>query len=161
MKTEEHEILSHSSEETFRLGAFLGKHVTNGSVIALTGELGSGKTCLAQGIAGGLGVPKDLYVTSPTYTIVNEYPGRLHLFHVDLYRIENIAELAEIGLDEIMERGDVTVIEWAEKMIEILPKERLFISIAILDDHRRNILMIGYGQRAADLIERCLPEFGS
>lgn len=161
MKTEEHEIISHSSEETFRLGAFLGKHVTNGSVIALTGELGSGKTCLAQGIAKGLGVPQDLYVTSPTYTIVNEYPGRLHLFHVDLYRIENIAELAEIGLDEIMERGDVTVIEWAEKMIEILPKERLSISLSIVDDHTRELHIRASGQNAVDLIERCLLEFGS
>lgn len=161
MNRNELHITSSSPEETFRLGAFLGKHVTSGSVIALTGELGSGKTCLAQGIARGLGVPEDLYVTSPTYTIVNDYPGRLHLFHVDLYRIENIAELTEIGLDEIMERDDVTVIEWAEKMIEILPEERLFISIAVLDDHRRNILMIGYGQRADNLIERCLVEFGS
>ena len=113
MRSKEHHIISPAPEETFRLGAFLGKHVTNGSVIALSGELGSGKTCLAQGIARGLKVPEDLYVTSPSYTLVNEYPGRLRLFHVDLYRIENIAEIDEIGLDEIMGCDDVTVIEWA------------------------------------------------
>jgi tRNA threonylcarbamoyladenosine biosynthesis protein TsaE len=106
-------------------------------------------------------VPEDLYVTSPSYTLVNEYPGRLRLFHVDLYRIENIAEIDEIGLDEIIGCDDVTVIEWAEKMIEILPKERLFISIAILDEQRRDLLLTGYGQTAVNLIERCLLEFGS
>jgi len=161
LRSKEHHIISPAPEETFRLGAFLGKHVTNGSVIALSGELGSGKTCLAQGIARGLKVPEDLYVTSPSYTLVNEYPGRLRLFHVDLYRIENIAEIDEIGLDEIIGCDDVTVIEWAEKIIEILPKERLFISIAILDEQRRDLLLTGYGQTAVNLIERCLLEFGS
>lgn len=160
MKRNELDITSSSPEETFRLGAFLGKHVTSGSVIALTGELGSGKTCLAQGIARGLDVPENLYVTSPTYTIVNEYPGRFNLFHVDLYRIEHIAELAEIGLDEIMERGDATVIEWAEKADEVLPEERLSISISIVDDHTRELHIRASGQNAVDLIERCLLEFG-
>lgn len=159
MKSTEHHIISHSPEETFRLGAFLGKHITRGLVIALSGELGSGKTCLTQGIACGLKVPKDLYVTSPSYTLVNEYPGQLPLFHVDLYRIENMAELNDIGIDEIMGYDHVTVIEWAEKMMEMLPKERLFILIAILDDQRRNLLMTGYGQRVVDLIEKCKLEF--
>jgi len=105
-------------------------------------------------------VPENLYVTSPSYTLVSEYSGRLHLFHVDLYRIENMAELDEIGIDEMMASDGVTVIEWADKMIEILPKERLFISIAILDNHKRNLLFTGDGQRAVNLIERCQLEFG-
>jgi tRNA threonylcarbamoyladenosine biosynthesis protein TsaE len=159
LKSTKHHIISHSPEETFRLGAFLGKHITTGLVIALSGELGSGKTCLTQGIAYGLKVPKDLYVTSPSYTLVNEYPGQLPLFHVDLYRIENMAELNDIGIDEIMGYDHVTVIEWAEKMTEMLPKERLFILIAILDDQRRNLLMTGYGQQVVDLIEKCKLEF--
>jgi len=156
LKSKVHDIISHSPEETLRLGAFLGKYLTNGSIIALSGELGSGKTCLTQGIARGLQVPEDLYVTSPSYTLVNEYPGRLRLFHADLYRIGNVVELDEIGLDEIMGCDGVTVIEWAEKMIELLPKERLFISISIVDDQRRELLLTGYGQEAVDLIEKCI-----
>lgn len=139
---------------------FLGKHLANGSVVALSGELGSGKTCLTQGIAKGLQAPEDLYVTSPSYTLVNEYPGRMRLFHVDLYRIESAVELADIGLDEIMGSDDVTVIEWAEKIVELLPKERLRIAISVVDDQTRDIQLTGYGQEAVDLIERCIGEFG-
>lgn len=160
MKTNEYHIVSSSPEETIRLGTCLGKHLTKGSVIALSGELGSGKTCLAQGIARGLRVPDDLYVTSPSYTLINEYPGRLRLFHVDLYRIDSLFELDEIGLDEIMESDHVTVVEWAEKMVEALPKERLFILISIVDDQTRNLHLTGCGQSAVDLIEKCLLEFG-
>lgn len=160
MKSKLHDIISYSPEETLRLGAFLGKYLTNGSVIALSGELGCGKTCLAQGIARGLGVPDDLYVTSPSYTLVNEYPGRLRLFHVDLYRIENIVELDEIGLDEIIGCDGVAVIEWAEKMIEVIPKERLSISISMVDHQTRNFRFKGYGQSAVDLIDKCMHEFG-
>jgi len=160
LKSKAHDIISHSPEETLRLGAFLGKYLTNGSIIALSGELGSGKTCLTQGIARGLEVPEDLYVTSPSYTLANEYPGRLRLFHVDLYRIENIVELDEIGLDEIMGCDGVAVIEWAEKMIEVLPKERLSISISVVDHQIRNLCFKGYGQSAVDLIDKCMLEFG-
>ena len=156
MKSKVHDIISHSPEETLRLGAFLGKYLTNGSVIALSGELGSGKTCLTQGIARGLQVPEDLYVTSPSYTLINEYPGRLRLFHADLYRIGNVVELDEIGLDEIMGCDGVTVIEWAEKVIELLPKERLFISISIVDHQTRSFDFKGCGQGAVDLIEKCI-----
>ena len=160
MKTKEHHLVSIFPEETLRLGAFLGKYLTNGSVVALSGELGSGKTCLTQGIGSGLQVPEDLYVTSPSYTLVNEYPGRLRLFHVDLYRIGNVVELDEIGLDEIMGGDGVTVIEWAEKIIELLPKERLFISISIIDHQTRSFHFKGYGQGAVDLIEKCIGKFG-
>lgn len=161
MKSKIHQIISHSPEETVHFGAFLGKHLTNGAVIALSGELGCGKTCLTQGIARGLQVPENLYVTSPTYTLVNEYPGRIRLFHVDLYRLGSLVELEEIGLDEIMGSDDVTVIEWAEKMIEVLPEERLSISIAIENHQIRNFLLRGSGQKAADLIEKCIQKFDS
>ena len=159
MKTKEHHLVSISPEETLRLGAFLGKYLTNGSVVALSGELGSGKTCLTQGIARGLQVPEDLYVTSPSYTLVNEYPGRLRLFHVDLYRIGNVVELDEIGLDEIMGCDGVTVIEWAEKIVELLPKEGLFISISVVDHQTRDFHLTGSGQMALDLIDKCMVEF--
>jgi tRNA threonylcarbamoyladenosine biosynthesis protein TsaE len=100
-----------------------------GSVVTLDGQLGSGKTCLTQGIARGLGVPKDFYVTSPSYSFMNEYPGRLGLLHVDLYRVKDAAELEDLGVDQMMEADGVTVIEWAEKMVGNLPDQRLSVLI--------------------------------
>jgi tRNA threonylcarbamoyladenosine biosynthesis protein TsaE len=85
----------------------------------------------------------------------------LQLFHVDLYRIDKVTELDEIGLDEILGSDGVTVIEWAEKMGDELPSERLFISISVVDDRTRNLHLMASGQSAIDLIERCLSEFGS
>ncbi len=161
MNTREHHIISRSPEETLHFGALLGRHVTKGSVIALSGELGSGKTCMAQGIAKGLRVPENLYVTSPSYVLVNEYAGSLRLFHMDLYRINNVAELDDIGIDEMLSSDDVTVIEWAEKMGDVLPEERLFVSISIIDDQTRDFHLTASGQNAVDLLERCLLEFDS
>jgi tRNA threonylcarbamoyladenosine biosynthesis protein TsaE len=160
MASREHHITSQSPEETQRFGALVGKYVTGGSVIALSGELGSGKTCLTQGIAKGLGVPEHLHVTSPTYVLVNEYPGSLRLFHLDLYRIDNVAQLDDVGIDDILGSDDVAVIEWAEKMVDMLPEERLFVTISIIDDETRDFHITASGQSAVDLIERCLAEYG-
>jgi tRNA threonylcarbamoyladenosine biosynthesis protein TsaE len=161
LRTKIHHIISRSPEETLHFGALLGKYVTKGSVIALSGELGSGKTCLTQGIAKGLGVPGHFYVTSPSFTLINEYPGLLRLFHVDLYRIDKISELDEMGLDEMLESDSVTVIEWAEKIADMLPRERLSISLSIVDDRTRDLRVTASGQSAVNLIERCLVAFGS
>jgi tRNA threonylcarbamoyladenosine biosynthesis protein TsaE len=158
LKTSEHHITSRSPGETTRFGELIGKHVTEGSILALSGELGSGKTCLVQGIAKGLGVPEDLYVTSPSYVLVNEYPGSLRLFHLDLYRIDNVSQLDDIGIEEMLRSDDVTVIEWAEKMGTFLPEERLFVSISIIDDQTRDFHIAASGQSAVDLIEKCVLE---
>ena len=130
-------------------------------MIALVGELGTGKTCLAQGIAKGLRVPEHLYVTSPSYVLVNEYAGSFRLFHLDLYRIDNVAQLDDIGIDEMLSSDEVTVIEWAEKMGDVLPEERLFVSISIIDDQTRDFHLTASGQTAVDLLERCLLELNS
>ena len=159
MKKKEQQIVSRSPDETRRFGALLGRRAVPGMVIALKGELGSGKTCLTQGIALGLDVPEDLYVTSPSFALVNEYPGRLRLIHVDLYRIETAAELDDVGLEEMMEAQDIVVIEWADKVPEILPDEHLSISIGIVNDHTRHLHLAGCGQEACDLVGRCLHEF--
>jgi tRNA threonylcarbamoyladenosine biosynthesis protein TsaE len=159
LKNAEHHITSHSPEETRRFGEVIGEQVSEGSVIALSGELGSGKTCLAQGIAKGLRVPEHLYVTSPTYVLINEYAGTLRLFHLDLYRIEDVAQLDDMGIDEIIGSDDVTVIEWAEKMGDMLPEEKLFIFISIIDDETRDFHVMASGQNAIDLIEKCLAEY--
>ena len=159
MKGSQCRIVSSSPEETSRIGAVLGRHLTKGLMVALNGDLGSGKTCLTQGIARGLKVPEDFYVTSPSYSIVNEYPGRLRLMHVDLYRVEHPGEFEDLGLDEIMAADGVTVIEWAEKMMGNLPEERLSVSISIVDDQTRALHLIGYGSQATDLVEECRREF--
>jgi tRNA threonylcarbamoyladenosine biosynthesis protein TsaE len=156
LNTKEYDITSRSPEETRHFGALLGEFVTGGSVIALRGELGSGKTCLAQGIARGLGVPEDLYVTSPSYVLINEYPGSLSLFHLDLYRIDDMVQLDDIGIEEIFGSDGVTVIEWAEKMVNLLPKERLDVSISIMDDQTRDLHLIASGQTAIELLEKCV-----
>ena len=159
MNKEEYQIISRSPEETRCFGAFLGRHATSGLVIALKGELGSGKTCLTQGLAQGLEVPGDLYVTSPTYTLVNEYPGRIDLIHVDLYRIEGRADLEDLGVEEMMGSHNVVVVEWADKVSESLPQERLSVVIDVLDHETRKLQLTGYGHRAGNLVRRCLAEF--
>ncbi len=148
---------SHSPEETIHFGTQLGKRLFPGAVIALSGDLGSGKTCLVQGIARGLNVPEGLYVTSPTYTLVNEYHGRLTLFHIDVYRLEGSSDLEDIGFDEILAADGVTVIEWAEKILDILPQERLSILLAILDDQSRSLEITGYGQKYSDIMSVFTP----
>ncbi len=158
LRTIEHHIISHCPEDTVRIGAFLGKYLAGGSVVALAGKLGSGKTCLTLGIARGLKVPKEIYITSPSYSIVNEYPGRLTLFHVDFYRLKDPSELEYVDLDEILEAGGVVVIEWAEKFPGILPEEHLFVSISIMDDQTRELHLTAYGQQAAYAVTRLLHD---
>jgi tRNA threonylcarbamoyladenosine biosynthesis protein TsaE len=159
VKKTENQFFSRSAEETRSLGSLLGKHAAAGLLIDLNGELGSGKTCLTQGIARGLGVPESTYVTSPTFALVNEYAGRLRLIHVDLYRIDTVAEFEELGLDELMIGSHVTVIEWADKIAEMLPVERLSVSMEVMGEQVRNLLLAGYGQPAVDLIRTCVSEF--
>lgn len=104
-----------STEETEEVGRLLGAAIVGPLVVTLTGDLGSGKTCFARGLARGLGVDEAYPVTSPTYTLVNEYPGRLPLFHLDLYRLAGGEELEEIGYRDLLRQGGVIVVEWPER----------------------------------------------
>jgi tRNA threonylcarbamoyladenosine biosynthesis protein TsaE len=120
-------------------------------VICLTGELGSGKTCLAQGLGVGLGVKER--VTSPTFTLVNEYRGgRLCLYHVDLYRIADSRVALAFGLDEYLYGEGVCAIEWAERVREIWPDEVLVISLRHIDENKRGVTLRAYGQRYLSLL---------
>lgn len=133
-------LISRSPEETFRIGKALAEDLEAGDVVALTGELGTGKTCLTQGIASGLGVSDRYAVTSPTFTLINEYPGqRLNLYHLDVYRLAGSAELAEMGWDEYLYGDGVVVVEWAEKVLEALPHKSLFVVMTYLDENERRI----------------------
>ncbi len=147
-------IITNSLDETRALGKKTGKHLEPGTVLALTGDLGSGKTTFVQGLAKGLDVPNNYYITSPTYTLINEYPGRYHLFHVDLYRIENYADFDDIGLYEILRSDGVVAIEWADKLPKNLITEYLAIHIDILNDKSRKISMAAYGLREENLIRK-------
>jgi len=134
------------------LGQKIGQQLKPGAVIALTGELGSGKTVLVQGLAAGLDVPADYYITSPTFTFINEYPGRHPFYHVDLYRIVNRSELDEIGLLEILHGEGITAIEWADRLQGDISAEYLDIHLEIIDDETRKFFIDTYGLEAINLI---------
>ena len=145
-------ITSHSLKETLSLGQEIGEQVEEGTVIALSGDLGSGKTVFVQGLAKGLNVPSDYYVTSPTYTLINEYPGRIKLFHIDLYRVSGLNELEEIGIYDIVYGNHITAIEWPERFEGNLPDNHLKIKIEIIDENRRKISFFTSGTKENPLI---------
>ena len=126
-----------SSEETEAAGARLGGTLGPGDVVALSGELGAGKTVFVQGLARALDVPGS--ATSPTFVLVNEYRGRLRVHHVDAYRTGSLAELRDLGLEEMMDGDGVTVIEWAERLEPLLPARAVRVRIAGVGDEPREI----------------------
>jgi tRNA threonylcarbamoyladenosine biosynthesis protein TsaE len=144
---------SQSPEETAALGERLGRILEAGDVVSLTGELGAGKTCLVQGLARGLGVPADRRISSPTFTIVNEHFGRLKLYHVDLYRLEERRELEEIGLADYLEGGGVAVVEWFERFPELRPPDRIDVTLEITGDESRRITASATGAQSAKRLE--------
>ena len=120
-------------EETQVLGEKLGKTLKQGDVIALIGDLGTGKTCLTQGIARGVGLAPDEIVSSPSYILINEYNGTVPIYHIDLYRLENSEEIAELGLSEYVEGDGICIIEWAERMADALPDHCIKIQITLAE----------------------------
>ncbi|MBA4396667.1 MAG: tRNA (adenosine(37)-N6)-threonylcarbamoyltransferase complex ATPase subunit type 1 TsaE [Syntrophus sp. (in: bacteria)] len=136
-------LISGNPSETFRIGRLIGQTLKEGAIVALIGELGAGKTSLTQGIARGLGVEEDYQITSPTFTLINEYPGRLHLVHLDVYRLSGSADLPDLGYEEFFFSKSVTVIEWAEKIQDVLPENTLYIAMTYIDSDRRSIDMSG------------------
>jgi len=131
------EIITKSAEETVELGKRIGAFLVENDILALIGPLGAGKTTLIQGIAQGLEV-KD-YVTSPTFIIINEYQGRFPFYHIDLYRLEEVKDIEELGIEEYFNRGGVCVIEWAEKLKELKPKNVKTIEMEIVSESERKI----------------------
>jgi tRNA threonylcarbamoyladenosine biosynthesis protein TsaE len=153
MTTYQLKLTTHSPEETCNLGQKMGAIIAEPQLLALSGELGSGKTAFVQGLAKGLDVPEEYYITSPTFTLVNEYPGRLRLFHIDLYRLDQYGDLEDIGLYDILEGDGVVAIEWAEKLSAKLLSDYLAIRFEITNDETRNINLFAYGQEANVLIK--------
>jgi len=130
-------IASTRPEQTEAAGERLGATLGAGDVVALTGELGAGKTCFVQGVVRGLGAATR--ATSPTFVLVNEYRGRLAVHHVDAYRTTSLTELADLGLDEMMDGAGVTLIEWADKAAPLLPSRTIHVHIDGVGDEPRAI----------------------
>jgi tRNA threonylcarbamoyladenosine biosynthesis protein TsaE len=152
-KKTEIEMISESAEETWEIARFIGGKLRKGDVLALSGELGSGKTCFTGGLARGLGVDEKYQITSPTFTLINEYPARCKLYHFDVYRLNSYSEFEDLGYEEYFCSDGVVVIEWAEKIVEILPADTLFISFKYLDENRRKIMIKGSKGRMKELID--------
>jgi len=133
------------------LGKVLGYILPAGSVVALVGELGSGKTCLAQGIIRGLGV-REAYITSPTYVLIHEYKGRLPVYHFDLYRLDTPEYLEELGYEEYFYGSGVVIIEWADKIREFLPEEYLEVQLKKVAPKQRRLTLIPRGKNYKELL---------
>lgn len=145
-------LLSRNTDDTFRLGHHIGSSLTTGQVITLSGELGSGKTVLVQGLAKGLAVSDDYYITSPSYTLINEYPGKFPLFHIDLYRLEALDDIESLGVFDLFDEMNVVAIEWAERLAKELPPERLAIRFETVNDTQRKIHLTPYGLNASNVV---------
>jgi len=134
-------VITNNENETINEGEKLGKSLTRGTVVALYGDLGAGKTAFTRGIAKGLGITMN--VSSPTFTIVNEYPGDIPLFHFDMYRLENENELFDIGWDDYLERNGICVVEWSEKVPGAFTDDTIVVKIENLGESIRKIEIKG------------------
>jgi len=145
------EFISRSAEQTRRAGMHLGKLLHPGDVICLIGELGSGKTTLVQGISAGWGSLDP--TSSPTFVLVNVYrrPNGQRLYHLDAYRLSGPAEAEDLDLDALMESGPL-VIEWADRIRQVLPLDRLWVTFRYIDDEQRDMLLSAHGPRYLDLL---------
>jgi tRNA threonylcarbamoyladenosine biosynthesis protein TsaE len=147
------EFETHAHDQTVALGCAIGRRMNHGLVLLLFGDLGSGKTAFAQGLAGGLDVPESCIVTSPTYTLVNEYPGRLPFYHVDLYRLPTPVDPDEIGLLDLFDEDGIIAVEWAQRLHpEDQPARRVELFFTVTGDTSRSIRIIAYGLDPSDLL---------
>jgi tRNA threonylcarbamoyladenosine biosynthesis protein TsaE len=134
-------VISRSPQQTQAIGERLGGGLGPGAVVACLGELGAGKTCFVQGLVRGLGAVAE--ATSPTFVLVNQYRGRLPIYHLDAYRIDTLSDLLEIGVEEMLHGDGVTVIEWADKLLPLLPPHTITVRISGLGEEPREIVVEG------------------
>ena len=147
--------MSRSPRQTQKIGERLGQAAEPGDVYLLTGELGSGKTCLAQGIARGLGVKE--YTSSPSFVLMKEYRGRLVMYHMDLYRLDREQEMLDLGLESYFSGDGLSVVEWAEKLGRLTPKEHLLVTISYHGDEDRVLQFKARGKRYVERLARLSP----
>ena len=134
-------VISRSPDETREIAAALAPRLGPGDLVALTGELGAGKTCFVQGLASGLGVGAATLVNSPTFTILKEYKGRLPVYHFDAYRLDGADELAGIGYEEYFYGEGVTAVEWADKVEDLIPSGAVTVTMIIKGEKEREIVI--------------------
>jgi tRNA threonylcarbamoyladenosine biosynthesis protein TsaE len=147
------DFVSHSAEQTVRFGVRLGEHIAPGDVLCLSGDLGAGKTTLVTGVGRGWGALDQ--VTSPTFVVVNEYrraDGR-RLFHLDGYRLNSGAEALALGFDDLLNADSPLLIEWPERIADVLPLEVLRVTLRWIDDSKRNVRLEATGARYEDLLQ--------
>ena len=147
-----------SLSDTERLGVAIGKIAHPGDVICLSGGLGAGKTTLTQAIARGAGVPSNCYVTSPSYTIMHEYRGVMPLYHMDFYRLDGTGDIIDLGFEEYFYLDGLTVIEWSERAEDILPQDRVGITMSLGRDQTRTVRFFTADEKLADRFEKMLIE---
>lgn len=146
-------VVSHSAAQTRRWGTKLGRLLRGGEIVGLIGELGAGKTCFVRGIAEGLEVGKEAWVRSPTFTLINEYDGRLPLFHIDLFRIAGESELGELDLPGYLFAEGVSVIEWFNHLPEGEVREWLLVNFNYVNRSTRKLTFTPYGDRHEEIIK--------
>ena len=145
-------FITHSAEQTQKVGISIGKLAEPGDLFLLIGDLGAGKTCLTQGIAYGLDIQE--YTLSPSFVIMRELHGRLPLYHMDFYRLENIAEISDLGLDDYLFGKGVCVIEWANRGLTVLPEDHLLIGIDYLAENERSFVIEPRGERYIRMVQQ-------
>jgi tRNA threonylcarbamoyladenosine biosynthesis protein TsaE len=147
-------FLSNSPSATLAMGERIGERLKAGSIITLTGELGCGKTLLTRGICAGLGVPMR-QVNSPTFVLVNEYRGRLPVFHLDMYQLGTASDAVEFGMLDYLARArsGVMIIEWAEKITAVLPDDCLQVKFEVVSARKRRLELITHGDKFRDLLQ--------
>ena len=148
------EIQTFSQEETLELASSLGNLLKPGDVIALIGPLGGGKTLFTKCLLTGLGIADDMFVTSPSFTLLNEYNGRFRTYHMDIYRLESKEDFLAIGFIDLLYGSDIAVIEWADKFPELLPEWALKVEMKIIDEASRKIWFSGFHPRTIELVEK-------
>ena len=144
-------FISISPEETRAIGRIVGEHAATGDVVLLTGELGTGKTCLTQGILHGLG--SDDLARSPTFVLISEHHGRMPLYHMDLYRVGSVEQTEELGIEEYLEGDGLTVVEWADNVPGIFPDDSLRIHIGLVSECERRLSFTAATDRFAGMLE--------
>jgi tRNA threonylcarbamoyladenosine biosynthesis protein TsaE len=154
-------LSSDSPDKTYTWGTVLGALLSRGDVVALVGELGAGKTTLTQGIVRGLGVAEVHYIGSPTFTLINEYEGRVPVYHLDFYRIEFPSEVVHLGLEEYLEGDGVSIIEWADKIEALLPEEHMMVRLEYVDHSVRTLDIMSSGAHYDELVETLTRKVGA
>ena len=150
-KTAKIEIISNSAAQTFEIARLICEKLRDGDLLALSGELGSGKTCFTKGLALGPGVSAEYQITSPTFTLINEYPARCKLYHFDVYRLNGYSEFEDLGYEEYFAGDGVVVIEWAEKIAKLIPRDSIFINFEYVDENSRKMIIRGLKSRLNEL----------